>query len=120
MIEPHPASQPFPCSNQTIVYGCTVYGYVGLGWTLPTSNMTVLRFTAVTAIGDIRNTSNDQFIATLNNRERVGEDLLLMTSTLLISPPLDYINGLVLTCTGSAAPGDMDGITMSNVSLSSE
>ena len=120
MIEPDPASQPFPCPNQTVVYECTADGYVGLAWILPTSDMIILRFTAVTAIGDIRNTSNGQFIATLNNRELAGEDLLLMTSTLQINPPLDEFNGLALTCIGAAAPGDMDGMKMSNVSLSGE
>ena len=37
VIEPDPASQPVPCPNKTLVYECTVDGYVGLVWTLPTS-----------------------------------------------------------------------------------
>ena len=120
MIEPDPASQPFPCPNQTVVYECTVDGYIGLAWILPTSDMTVLGFTAVTAIGATRNTSNGQFIATLNNRELVGDDSLLMTSTLLINPPLDEFNSSALTCTGAAAEGDRNGMNMTNVTLSGE
>ena len=73
----------------------------------------LLRFTASTMIGDIRNTSNRQFtIAILNNREPAAEDLLLMTSTLLTNLPLDEFNGLALTCIETAIEGGVDGMNI--------
>ena len=119
VIEPDPASQPVLCPNQTLVYECTVDGYVGLVWTLPTSRMTDnLVFTAVSEIGATRNVS--KFVATLNSREPVGNDALVMTSTLIISPPLNAFNGLPLTCTGRSAEIGMDEMEMTNVTVSGE
>ena len=124
MIEPDPASQPVPCPNQTLVYECTVDGYLRLVWTLPTSGMTdELEFTAVEDVGVSRNTSNGQFNATLINNERItgsNPAVNLMTSTLVISPSLNEFNGLALTCTGDGAGSIMDEMNVTNVIVSGE
>ena len=121
VIEPDPASQPFPCPNQTVVYECTVDGYIGLTWVLPTSDTTTLVFTQGNIVGDTNTALNGQFSATLTNSERItGSNPVvnLMTSTLLINPPL---NGLALTCLGSAAVGgEMDGMVITNITISGE
>jgi hypothetical protein len=120
VIEPDPASQPVPCPNQTVVYNCTVDGYGRLVWTLPTSGMTdELVFTAVEGVGT--NRSNGQFNATLINNELITGSMPtvnLMTSTLVISPPLDEFNGLALICTGRGSEMDMDEMNMTNVTVS--
>ena len=109
VIEPDPTSQPVPCPNQTLVYECTVDGYTGLVWTLTANNITV-GFSAVSETGVPRPASNSQFVATLNSREPVGNDVLLMTSTLEISPSLNEFNGLPLTCIGRSIEIDMEMI----------
>ena len=125
MIEPDPASQPFPCPNETLVYECTVNGYNGLVWTLPTSGMTdELVFTQGNVVGATSNSSNGQFNATLINKEpitRNGVAVSMLTSTLVISPPLNEFSGLPLTCTGAGVVGSiMDGMNMTNVTVSGE
>ena len=124
MIAPDPASQPVPCPNQALVYNCTVDGYVGLIWTLPTSGMTDnLVFTQGDVVGATRNTSNGQFNATLINSERItgsNPAVNLMTSTLVISPPLNEFNGLPLTCTGRGVEIGMDEMEMTIVTVSGE
>ena len=96
-------------------------GYIGLVWTLATSGMTDnLVFTALSMAGATRTASNSQFVATLNSREPVENDVLLMTSTLVISPPLNEFNGLTLTCTGRGADVGMDEMEMTIVTVSGE
>ena len=124
MIEPDPASQPFPCPNQTVVYECTVDGYIALTWVLPTSDTTTLVFTQGNIVGDTNTALNGQFSATLTNSERItGSNPLvnLMTSTLLINPPLNDFNGLTLRCIGAAAVGgEMNGMKITNITISGE
>ena len=82
-----------------------------------------LVFTQGNVVGDTRNTSNGHFNATLSNSERItgsNPAVNLMTSTLVISPPLNEFNGLALTYTGNGAVGDMDRKEMTNVTVSSE
>ena len=84
VIEPDPASQPFPCPNQTVVYECTLDGYLGLTWILPTSDMP-LEFSALDDVGTNCTTPNGQFNATLNNIELIpgsSPTVNLITSTL--------------------------------------
>jgi hypothetical protein len=122
VIEPDPASQPVPCPNQTLVYECTVDGYIGLVWTFETSGMTdELVLNQGNVVGDTSNSSNGQFSATLINSERItgsNPAVNLMTSTLVISPPLNEFNGLPLTCIGNGAGTDMDEMEMTIVTLS--
>ena len=124
MIEPDPASQPFPCPNQTVVYECTVDGYLGLSWILPTPSSDMpLEFSALDDVGSDRTTPNGQFNATLNNNERIpgsSPAVNLMTSTLLINPPLNEFNGLAVTCVGAATGGGVNRMAMTNVTLSGE
>ena len=117
-IEPDPASQPVPCPNETLVYNCTVNGYIGLIWTSNATENVV--FTGQTMIEDPRSASNSQFVATLNSREPVENELLLMISTLVISPPLNEFNGLTLSCIGRGAVIGMDGMKMAIVTVSGE
>ena len=117
VIEPDPASQPFPCPNQTVVYECTLDG---LTWILPTSDM-ALEFSVGDNVGFNRTTSNGQFNAILNNNERItgsNPTVFLMTTTLFINPPLNEFNGLAVSCEGAATGGNANRIAMTNVTLS--
>ena len=83
----------------------------------------ILVFTAVEDVGVSRSTSNGLFSATLINNERItgsNPTVNLMSSTLLISPPLNEFNDLPLTCTGHGAETDMDEMEMTNVTVSGE
>ena len=122
VIEPDPASQPFPCPNQTVIYECTVDGYLALSWILPTSDMSLV-FSAVDDVGTNRTTLNGQFNATLNNNKGIPGSspvVNLMTSALLINPPLNEFNGLAVTCVGAATGGGVNRMAMTNVTLSGE
>ena len=70
-----------------------------------------------------RSTSNCQFNATLINNEPItgsNPAVNLMTSTLVISPPLDEFNGLPLVCTGRGVEIGMDEMEMTIVTVSGE
>ena len=99
MIEPDP---PFPCPNQSVVYECTVDGYVAIRWILPTDDMTVLAFAGFEDLGS--NESNGIFTAFLNRSGVVGTSFSI-TSTLQIQR-LDNLNGSSLTCGGVTSLGD--------------
>ena len=64
-----------------------------------------LGFTGTSDDGRVRNSSDDQFSATLTSKmedEDPDSDDLFFTSTLLI---IDPVNGSELTCSGTAASG---------------
>ena len=117
MVEPDPTTQPFPCPNQTVIYECAVDGYLGIAWIPPSLNSS-LHFSALDTIGVTRNSSNGQFNAVLSNSEKVTGGAFLITSTLLINPPLNDLNGLTLTCIGVSLFNNF--IETSNITLSGE
>ena len=64
-----------------------------------------LGFTGASSVGRVRNSSDDQFSATLTGKmedEDPDSDDLFFTSTLLIKDP---VNGSELICSGTAASG---------------
>ena len=68
-----------------------------LAWTLPSSN--ILEFGALRNVGDVRNSSDGNYIATLTQKmedDDPNSDRFFYTSTLLVLEP---VNGLNLTCT---------------------
>ena len=103
--EPGPNSQEFPCPHQRIQYECTTLRPVAAQfWDLIPSSVR-LSFTGASAVGRVRNSSDDQFSATLTSKmedEDPESDDLFFTSTLLI---IDPVNGSELTCSGTAASG---------------
>ena len=101
LTEPDPTSQQFPCPNQRVVYECrTLVGSTALTWTLPT-NMTRLAFAGSEITGTTRTSSYGQFTAVLDRSDPVNSSLYLMTSTLIILPPLAHLTGSTVTCAGS-------------------
>ena len=97
-IEPNPATQEFPCSHQIVQYKCqTLISTATLTWRLPSGD-TLPDFTGASSVGRVRNSSDDQFSATLTGKMEDDDsetDLFFFTSTLLI---LEHINGSSLTC----------------------
>ena len=95
--EPDPATQEFPCPHQIVHYKCqTLIPVIALTWKLPSGD--TLQFTGASSVGRVRNSSDDQFSATLTGKMEDDDpdtDLLFFTSTLLILEP---INGSSLTC----------------------
>ena len=74
-------------------------------WTVLPSSDVVLRFTGASPVGRVRNSSDDQFSATLTSKmvdEDPDSDNLFFTSTLLI---IDPVNDSELICSGTAASG---------------
>ena len=64
-----------------------------------------LGFTGASSVGRVRNSSDDQFSATLTSKiedEDPDSDDFFCTSTLLI---IDPVNGSELICSGTAASG---------------
>ena len=102
--EPDPNSQEFPCPHQRVQYECTTLRSVAaLTWILPSG--VGLEFTGASPVGRVRNSSDDQFSATLTSKmenEDPDSDDLFFTSTLLI---IDPVNGSELICSGTAASG---------------
>ena len=68
---------------------------ISLTWTLP--NGVDLGFGLLRDVGDIRNSSDGNYIANLTQKTEGGSDGFFFTSTLLVLEPVDGQN---LTCTG--------------------
>ena len=98
-IEPDPATQEFPCPHQIVQYKCqTLISTATLTWRLPSGD--TLPFTGGSSVGRVRNSSDDQFSATLTGKMEDDDDHFFFTSTLLILEP---INGSSLTCIASVS-----------------
>ena len=102
-IEPDPATQEFPCPHQIVQYKCqTLIPTATLTWRLPSGD-TLPEFTGSSSVGRVRNSSDDQFSATLTGKMEDDDpdtDFFLFNSTLLILEP---INGSSLTCIASVS-----------------
>ena len=105
--EPDPNSQEFPCPHQRVQYKCTTLRPVAtLTWWIPPSGVG-LGFTGASSVGRVRNSSDDQFSATLTSKmedEDPESDDLFFTSTLLI---IDPVNGSDIICSGTPASGNV-------------
>ena len=117
VIEPDPASQLFPCSNQRVVYECRILvDSSELIWVLPTNGSANLGFVGGEMSGITRSTSDGKFNSTLIESvpvEGTAPVRYLIYSTLHIQPPLDNLNGSLLTCTGgTTAHPVMETITI--------
>ena len=110
-IEPDPATQEFPCPHQIVQYKCqTLISTASLTWRL-SSGDTLPEFSAGSSVGRVRNSSDDQFSATLTGKMEDDDpdtDLFFFTSTLLILEP---INGSSLTCIASVGGSLSQGNT---------
>ena len=87
-------------------------------WILPSG--VGLGFTGASSVGRVRNSSDDQFSATLTSKmedEDPDSDDLFFTSTLLI---IDPVNGSDIVCSGTAASGTVYQGNMITVVLSGE
>ena len=111
-IEPDPATQEFPCPHQIVQYKCqTLIPTATLTWRLPSGD-TLPDFTGGSSVGAVRNSSDDQFSATLTGKmddDDPDTDLFFFTSTLLILEP---INGSNLTCSASVSESLSQGNTI--------
>ena len=97
-IEPDPAIQEFPCPHQIVQYKCqTLLPTAALTWRLPSGD-TLPDFTGGSSVGTVRNSSDDQFSATLTGKMEDNDpdtDLFFFNSTLLI---VNTTNNSILTC----------------------
>ena len=102
-IKPDPATQEFPCPHQMVQYKCqTMIPTATLTWRLHSGD-TLPDFTGGSSVGRVRNSSDDQFSATLTGKMKDDDsntDLFFFSSTLLILEP---INGSSLTCIASVS-----------------
>ena len=81
--EPDP--QQLPCPQQTIQFQCRIFlPSAALIWDLPTGDS--LEFGVLRKVGDVRNSSNNVYSATLIGKTEEDEhtDRFLFTSTLLV------------------------------------
>ena len=110
-IEPDLATQEFPCPHQIVKYKCqTLIPTATLIWRLPSGN-TLPEFGGGSSVGRVRNSSDDQFSATLTGKMEDNDpytDCFFFTSTLLILEP---INGSSLTCIASVSGSLSQGNT---------
>ena len=89
-----------------MIYECRVLVEAfSITWVLPIAEQ--LSLGGSLPIGTTTNTSDGQFTAVLNGSESVGmAGGFMINSTILIKPPLDDFNNLVLTCTASKVDHD--------------
>ena len=109
-IEPDPATQEFPCPHQIVQYKCQTIPANALIWRLPSGD-TLPEFSGGSSVGIVRNSSDDQFSATLTGKMEDDDpdtDRFFFTSTLLILEP---INGSSLTCIASVSGSLSQGNT---------
>ena len=94
--------QQLPCPHQRQEFQCQIMlPVLSLAWTLP--NGAILEFGPLRDVGDIRNSSDGNYLANLTYKMRDSaqdSDRFLYTSTLLVFEPA---NGSYLTC------GELDG-----------
>ena len=106
-----PDPQQLPCPQQMIELQCEIMVPTAtLIWTLPTGGM--LEFGVVRNVGDVRNSSDSMYSASLTGKREDGDpdtDRFFFTSTLLILEPDNQTN---LTCTGS---GGVDPVEKSTI-----
>ena len=103
------SSSPQPsCSNETLTFNCQVkFGSFFIRW-----NHTVFEeiqfFGVGTEVGNTNTTSDGQVVANLTRRTFVSDNVLyLLSSTLIIHPPLNSIdfNNTNITCEGNGNTG---------------
>ena len=99
LVRTEPDPQQLPCPQQRIEFLCQILVPSSvLTWTLPTGDQ--LQFSILRNIGDVRNSSDNVYSATLTGKTEDDDpntDRFFFTSTLLILEP---VNGSTLTCTG--------------------
>ena len=99
-----PATQEFTCPHQIVQYKCqTLIPTATLTWRLPSGD--------TVTVGRVRNSSDDQFSATLTGKMEDDDpdtDFFFFTSTLLILKPT---NGSSLTCIASVSGSLSQGNT---------
>ena len=106
--EPDP--QQLPCPHQRMEFQCqTLIPSSALTWTLSTGYTLVFLITR--NVGDVRNSSDNVYSATLTAKTDDNDpntDRFFFTSTLLILEP---VNGSTLACTGGSGADPVDNTT---------
>ena len=104
LVRTEPDPQQLPCPQQRIEFQCQVLiPSTTLIWTLPTG--VELEFGVLRNVGDVRNTSDNVYSATLTQKTEDNDpntDRFFFTSTLLVLQP---VNGSNLTCKGEDIMG---------------
>ena len=103
-------SQP-SCSNDTLIFNCQVnFPSFLIGWN-HTSFEEIVFLGAATVLGSTNTSSNGQVVANLTNRTLSSHGLYLLSSTLIIHPPLMNLNlnDTNIVCEGNAATGIRSG-----------
>ena len=112
--EPDP--QQLPCPQQRLQYHCQIMvPSFGLIWTLPTGVQ--LEFSIARVVGDVRNSSDDLYSATLTNKtedDDTTSDRFFFSSSLLVLEPINS----TLTCTGGTGANPVENST--TITLSGE
>ena len=103
-------SQP-SCSNDTLRFNCQVnFASFFIRWNHTAFEEIVFIGTA-TLLGSTNTTSNGQVVANLTRRTLSSPGLYLLSSTLIIHPPLKSlnINNTNIMCEGTGATGTRSG-----------
>ena len=107
--EPDPSSQQFPCPGQRVEYECRILiSTISLTWILP-SGETLREFTGVSSVGAVRNSSDEQYSATLTGKmedDDPNSDYFFFNTTLLMLNPT---NGSIVTCRGTIMTNVIQG-----------
>ena len=105
-------SQQLSCPQQRVEYKCQItVPTTALTWTIPTG--VVLEFGSLRNVGDVRNTSDNVYSATLTEKTEDDDpntERFFFTSTLLVLQPVNVSN---LTCDGSNVETESTTITLS-------
>ena len=105
-------SRQFPCPQQRVEFQCQItVPTTTLTWTISTG--VLLEFSALRNVGDVRNSSDNVYSATLTEKaedDDANSDRFFFISSLLVLQP---VNGSTMTCTGRNVGSESTTITLS-------
>ena len=90
------------CSNDTLIFNCEVDRFFLIGWNHVAFEE--IEFVgSITVVGNTSTTSDGQVVANLTRRTLNVDGRYLLSSTLIIHPPLNSLklNNTNITCKGS-------------------
>ena len=108
LVRTEPDPQQLPCPQQKIKFQCQItVPSISMAWSLPTGDD--LNFTGSANAGEVHNSSDNVYSATLTNKTDY-DSRFLFTSTLLILEPA---NGSNITCSGGTGADAVAAVIIS-------
>ena len=101
------------CSNDTLTFNCQVnFGSFFIRWN-HTAFEEIEFIGGVTEVGNTNTTSDGQVVANLTRKTFISTGRFLLSSTLIIHPPLNSLNlnNTNIVCAGGDTVGIISGVT---------